>query len=176
MKYQQSQALSKMSSGPDGLWPSLSKEQTTLLAELLLPYDHDRARASLRNHRLNHEFLDFQQLRLALDSDQQKFDVLHHRLRDQTIIEWLRSTLPATYPAGVSDIECLRRYFEGCIDSLIAVDSAHGRSEVLHMLAANARLACTQIGWDAHDAAAFADAIRFRPEAPDTTQMPPDAA
>jgi len=139
-------------------WPSINPTLSALLRDMLIPYEFKRALAVVKTHRMNHEFLDLPQLRLGLEADRELAWARRQKRDSERIVDWIRRTLPASYPADQDDRNVIRGHFQACWEAVETGGADQvGIDDVRGMIRGHARTAFGELGWPMKDAAEWAD-------------------
>lgn len=144
-----------------GIFPTVTPEQGTLLADWFEPYNFQHALAVVKTHRAQHEFLDFPQLHEALKAAEESRKQRISKGRSGRILDWLITT--DTRYRSMNPIEALQRHFSACRDSITEAVTAGNREQGIPFSLATARMharwAFMEIELSEQDATELADEI-----------------
>jgi hypothetical protein len=97
-----------------GLFPSASAEQADLFSDQIGPYAVADVEAAMKTHAVTHNYLDLPNLMTGIRALSDQRSRRQEKRESQRIIDWLRETLPVSYPAAMSDQEAILTHFSTC--------------------------------------------------------------
>lgn len=141
-----------------GLFRDATPEQIGYLAEQYEHFPKLIAEATVKTHRMNHEFLSIPNLLIGMKSAMERAAAKHTESRTERTIDWLRRTLPAT-TAGKPDDACLLEHFANAWNDVYAMSHVDDKAkdQVRQAIHGHAFAAFCQIGMDSQTAMQWAD-------------------